>query len=546
MKRILKSFASSIAGFIGFCLCGFIAVSCITSSLLEEDYTKITQQNFILSCSFDRMMSEGQFIKLLLSIKRAGFDDRVKGIALMLDDCGLGFSEVYELSKTLKSINKPIYSYGAYIDNAAYLLSCVSKMIYMHPCGSLNLTGSYIPVQFFKGFFDKIGVSFCIEKREEYKTYANMFSETEMTRHQRENLEAILQNGRQLFVDQISIRKIEDIDTIMNDGPYPLNGAMRLKLIDAGLSYRDAISDIKKDANCDNFVLMSDYASEYVVTKATKNIGVICLDGNILDRSNGYEDHPVITRKGIEKIIETIKTSKVKYDGYVIRINSPGGSAVASDDVVHELVDFLGKMNVPAAVSMGTCAASGGYWISCGLRKPIFATPYTLTGSIGVVGMLPNVRELMKKLGISSDIVSIGENAAFGDITREMTDKQKKKFAEIIDSIYDDFLKHVSRSRNISLDDVHRIAKGRVWSGNDALQNQLIDNIGSFFDAVDYVKKELSAEDVNIVVLKEPMPIFAAMIRKCRLLNDVVFDALISQIHCRLTKMNEVSIECKI
>lgn len=482
--------------------------------------TEIKETEFFISfdLSDDNITDEISFIRYLTALERASHDDRVKGIFIKLDDANIPFSNVYEISKVLKQFNKPIYSYGADISNSAYLLACNSNVIYMHPCGLLNLIGVCVSVPFMKKLCEKIGISFYVEKREAYKTYADMYSEYNMSQFQKENLQSIISNIRKLFYEQLSKRGVTGYDDIINSGPFSSSNAIRNKLVDKISSYPDALKDLKWTKR---FIKLSDYAYENLEKSSEPRVAVICLQGTIVDDLSKSPEstfsHESITRRDIRKLISKMKKSGEKYAAYIVRINSPGGSAVASEDVLCELNSYLKNENVPVYVSMGSYAASGGYWIACGLtNSSIFATPYTFTGSVGVVSVVPVIAKLTNKLGINVEKIVSNTSSSFGNIMHDLSPIDQSKYAKIVDELYDLFIERVSNGRKLTVEDVKHAAKGRVWLGSEALRLKLIDQIGGFLDVIEDIKKNVKSDTVSIHVIQNELSILSIIKSKLR------------------------------
>lgn len=550
--RIIKN----IFSFIGMFFVSLILICVCFPKIISSyfaDNASISEDEFIISWTVPNTLRDvsvlsktDSLLATLKALRRASADERVKGMLLKLDECELSFSSLYEISRCLSEFKKPIYAYGANISNSAYLLACNAGVVYMHPDGVLNLTGVCIAAPFMRTFLDNIGVSFQIEKREEYKSFADMYSEKDMSAAQKNALTEILKNYNSMFVDCLAKRK-QSADALINNGPYSARRALSEKLVDKILSHKEAMNDILQDKL--KFVEFEKYVREKTSEESAKKlIGVICLEGGIIvDKKSPYDRESVITREGVERIIKSIKDSKKKYDAYIIRINSRGGSAVASEDVLRELKDFVKEAKVPVLVSMGNYAASGGYWIACGLGCEIFATPYTLTGSIGVIGMLPNIQELMKKVGVNYAKVGIGKNSSFGSPMFGMSADEKAKFAGLIDEMYDNFLKHVASSRKMTVEEVRKLAKGRVWSGQAAYDNKLIDHLGSFYDAVAALKKKIAKdeEDVDVVIIFEKIPLATRLIYKLQDAGGVMSSLLIREAVQQVTSFLDES-KCKV
>jgi len=446
--------------------------------------------------------------QILANIEKAKTDDRVPGIFLDMTFVSAGMATVDEIRNALidfKTSGKWIVSYSEVYSQKAYYLASVADEIYVYPEGMVDFRGLNAGVTFFKGALDKLGIEAQIIRgtNNKFKSAVEPFIMDEMSQANRAQTEqwlgSIWTNMKQRIADARNISET-DLQAIVDE--YQIqrpSDAVQKGLISCTLHYDELIALlIEKTETEDEKDLKSVTLRKYI--KASKpggtgfdfkkdKIAIIYASGAI--NSGEGMDEAIGSETFAKAIREARRDSSVK--AIVLRVNSPGGSALASDVIWRETL--LAKNAKPLVVSMGDVAASGGYYISAAADK-IFAMPNTITGSIGVFGMLPNMKGfLTNKLGITFDGVKTGQFADFGDVSRPLTDAEYTILQNSVDRIYDTFLSRVSEGRDMSTEKIDSIGQGRVWSGTDALGLDLIDEYGGLEAAVAEAAKLAGLED---------------------------------------------------
>ncbi len=461
---------------------------------------------------------------ILLKIKKAKSDDRIKGIFLDLTSMQTGFATVEEIRNALldfKKSGKFIIAYSEIYTQGAYYLSSVSDKIYLNPEGLLEFKGFSSQIAFFKGSLEKLDIEAQVIKVGTYKSAVEPFVLDKMSEPNRQQVTSFMGSLYDHFLQNIAeSRKIprDSLFAIANNLKVQnAADAVKYKLAD-GLKYKDELLDelksrtgIEKDENVKSVSLEAyDGNTEYEEKEEASDnkIAVVYASGDIV---GGEGDDETI---GSERISKSIRKAKEddKVKAVVLRINSPGGSALASDVIWREVL--LTKKVKPVIVSMGDVAASGGYYIACAADS-IFAQPNTITGSIGVFGIIPNMQNFFnKKLGITFDGVKTGQYADLGTVTRPLTDAEKLIIQKEVDRIYNSFTKRVAQGRKKSQEYINTIGQGRVWSGSEALKNGLVDRLGNIDDAIKSAAKMAKLENYKLVsypAMKDP---FASFLKK--------------------------------
>lgn len=428
-------------------------------------------------------------------ISYAAEDDNIKGIYLKTDGNPNGFATSEELRNALlqfKKSGKFVYAYGEGISQQAYYLASTADKIYLHPQGGLDFAGFSTQVMYLKGTLEKLEIQPQIFYDGKFKSATEPFRETQMTEANRIQTSAYLSELYGHYLTNIGKTRRLDTATLhryANEGLIQnAQDALTYKLVD-GLKYDDQLMEefrkklrLKKDGKV-NFVSLSKYesasASEYKSGSGEHKIAVLYAQGNIVSKGEN-EDVMISSDEYLQQIRKLREDKSIK--AIVFRVNSPGGSALASETIWRELQ--LAKKDKPVVVSMGDYAASGGYYISC-MADSIFAQPNTLTGSIGVFAVLPNLQNFFKnKLGITFDGVKTGQYADLGNTTRPLTETEKRFVQRAIDSIYSTFKSRVVAGRKLSQAVVDSIAQGRVWSGVQAKELGLVDRLGGLNEAI--------------------------------------------------------------
>lgn len=430
--------------------------------------------------------------EILSSLKKAGEDKNVSGILLDISTIPAGIASIEEIRNALidfKKSGKFIVSYSEDYTQKAYYLASVSDKICLNPAGSMEFKGLAGNVVFFKGMLDKLEIEAQVIRHGKFKSAVEPFMNDKMSDASKEQtLSYVNAIWEQMLKGISETRKIsrEDLKTIADnysvDSPQ---AAFRLKFVDQ-LCYKDELIDeLKKRVSVSSdkdlrIMKFAKYASAPDAEESGNKgkIAVIYASGNII---SGEGDDASI---GSERISKAIRKARLddKVKAIVLRVNSPGGSALASDVIWREMV--LAKKVKPVVVSMGDVAASGGYYISCAASK-IFASPNTITGSIGVFGIIPNTQKFFNnKMGITFDGVKTNTYADFIPTTRPMSADEKNLMTREIENIYSTFITHVAEGRKMEVAQVDSIGQGRVWSGVDAKRIGLVDEIGGFEDAI--------------------------------------------------------------
>lgn len=452
---------------------------------------------------------------ILASIKKASSDDNIDGIYLDLSGLQAGLATAEEIRNALidfKKSGKFILAYSEVYTQGAYYLASVADKIYLNPEGLLEFKGFSSEITFFKGALDKLDIEAQIIKVGTYKSAVEPFILNKMSEPNRLQVNSFLSSMYGNFLGKISeSRKIQkdSLFTIANDLKVQnASDAVKYKLAD-GLRYKDEVldelksrtgTDKKKDVKS---ISIEEYSSDDNNTGSSNNrIAVIYASGEI---TGGEGNDETIGSERISRAIRKARTDD-KIKAVVLRVNSPGGSALASDVIWREVV--LTKKVKPFIVSMGDVAASGGYYIACAADS-IFAQPNTITGSIGVFGIIPNMKNFFNnKLGVTFDGVKTGKFSDLGSITRPLTSSETLIIQREVNRIYGSFVKKVSEGRKKSPAYVDSIGQGRVWSGTQALQNGLVDRLGDIDNAIHSAAKMAKLDEYKVVsypAQKEPL-----------------------------------------
>ncbi|MEZ4937603.1 MAG: signal peptide peptidase SppA [Crocinitomicaceae bacterium] len=433
-------------------------------------------------------------IDMIDGIEQAKEDDKIEGIFLDLTDVNTGLASVSELRAALEDFKNSgkwviAYGQGEYFSEKALYLASIADELYLFPTLVMEWNGIGVERMFFKGTLDKLGVKVQIIRgsNNDFKSAVEPFFLSEMSDSARHQTQVMIDNMWAQMVNQIGSSRNISVDSL---NMYAENmtirtalDASKLGFVD-GLKYPDEVYDImmKKAGVSElkdlHFLNASEYVFETLIKeeddkeKKGDRIAVIMAEGGVTT-GKGKEVHSTTIAKYIRKarLDDDVK-------GILLRVNSPGGSALASDIIWREVV--LAKEVKPVYVSMGNVAASGGYYISCAADK-IYATEGTITGSIGVFGMIPYTGDMMKdKLGVTSDFVTTHPHSVLS-LNKKLTEEEFNIVQGEVDRIYDEFISRVSDGRSkLSKEDVNRIGRGRVWSGRDALRIGLVDEIGNY------------------------------------------------------------------
>jgi protease-4 len=455
-------------------------------------------------------MRKTRLADVLSGLKRARQDPRVKALVVKIGGQPLGLAMVQELrqavihfrasGKLTVAFSETFGEFGG--GTVPYYLATAFERLYLQPSGDVGLTGVALEQRFVKGALGKLGVGFEAGQRHEYKTAPNTFTQDHMTDPHRESMARIVESVTESLVAGIADGRRLDpgkVRELIDRGPFTAAEAQEAGLVD-GLAYRDEVYDeLKRAAGDDAHLLyVSRYARGAAVRKLSHPmadaIALVHATGMIRTGRSGRSPLGGGGAMGSDTISAALRAARrddhVK--AVVFRVDSPGGSYVASDTVWREVT--LTRKVKPVIVSMGDLAASGGYFISMA-ADVIVAQPGTLTGSIGVYGGKPVFSELLEKAGITSEMVAEGANAGMFSTSRGFSPEQWERINAWLDRIYDDFVGKVAQSRDLSRERTHELARGRVWTGADARASGLVDELGGLEDALAMARKRAGLAD---------------------------------------------------
>ena len=441
---------------------------------------------------------------ILRNIEQAKTDANIKGIYMELSSIPTSTATLQELRNKLiefKESGKFIVTYSENYSQSAYYIASIADKIYLNPEGALDIHGMASQIMFYKHLLDKLDVEMQIVRgpNNRFKSAVEPYFLDKMSEANREQMEKLLGTVWGQILTGISESRnisVEQLNEIADNLDTYFNAEMALEygLVD-NLYYKDQMLEELKGltgSNKDiNAIGNAKYAKSYIVKNASKNeVAIIYATGQIYD-GKGDESSAIYSENLSKTIRKAREDENVK--AIVLRVNSPGGSAVASAIIGREL--DLTKEVKPVIVSMGNYAASGGYWISA-KADYIFADPTTLTGSIGVFGTFPNAQGFLNdKIGLTFDVAKTNKNADFGSITQPLTEFQYGKLQEMVVKTYNDFTGRVAEGRGLTQTYVDSIGQGRVWAGADAIEIGLVDKLGDMEDAIAYAAEKASLGD---------------------------------------------------
>jgi protease-4 len=460
------------------------------------------------------------FRDLLLAIKAAKDDARVERLFLHVRGTSLGWANLFELRSQLvdfKDNGKPVVAFIEYAGNRDYVLASAADEVYLHPRASIDFRGVRAELMFVKGSLDKLGVTAEFERIGAYKDGPDMFLRESMSAESREAIAALISTIHDAIVEAIATGRglaPDEVETLIAEGPFIAAEAKQRGLVD-DLKYIDEVRTGFSANDADpNLVAIGDYRLSVGSGFSTKGrIAIVYGVGAIVGGGSG--DDAVFGRvMGSDTIARAFESAREddSIDAVVFRIDSPGGSDVASDVIWRAAK--LTQEKKPVVVSMANVAASGGYWIAMA-SDTIVAEPTTITGSIGIYGGKFNLSGLYEKLGVSRDGVSSAPNADYYSDNRNFTEEERAKFRKMIETGYQAFLERVAESRGKTVDEIHKVAQGRVWSGAMALEHGLVDELGGLDHAISLAKEKAgfqSTDRFELVIYPEKKSVFQALL----------------------------------
>ena len=441
------------------------------------------------------------------ALEVAAFDDRVVGLFAQGGVAAMGFAQVQEIRDAILAFEqsgKPAAIFAETFGelgsgNGGYYLATAFDRIFLQPSGEVGLTGLAMEYPFVKGALDSLGVGVQMDHRHEYKNAMNLFTETEFTDAHREASAAILKsmvNQMVLGISRTRVKTPEDVRALINRGPFMGTAARAEGLVDS-LAYWDEVRELVKD----EWGKEAEFLDVGKYRKRTDDpygegttVALIYGIGPVHRGKSSYDPMTASPTMGARTLTAAFRAAVKDEDvrAILFRIDSPGGSYVASDAIWREVVKAK-QAEKPVIVSMGNVAGSGGYFVAMNADK-IVAQPGTLTGSIGVLAGKFVTTEFWERLGITWDDVQEGDNALIWGAGAEFTPEQWAKFQAWLDAVYADFTTKVGEGRGMSQADVHAVAKGRVWTGEDAKARGLVDELGGLKTAMGLVREALKLE----------------------------------------------------
>ena len=524
MKNFIKTvLANVVALFIAGILLPFflLFVIIIIGSMSSADKDIKIKENSVLTIDFKSKVVEHEnesessifeikedaelkYQDILNAIETAKNDDKIKGISIELDDIDAGITQIDDIRKSLedfKKSNKFVYAYGNNVSQASYYLGSVADQYFLNPVGGIELKGLSTEVIFLKEFAEKYGININVIRHGNFKSAVEPFLRNEMSPENKEQMTTLLNDAwGEISSKIIQSRKLDatEFKTVV-DSLYATipDLSLKYKLADKLVQKSEYEEIIKNKLNVGkdeklNKVSIRNYAFSHADTKTNDNkIAVLYASGTIYN-GNRYSD--IYSERYIQYIKDLAQDDNIK--AVVLRVNSPGGSANASDEILYELQQL--KQKKPLIISFGDYAASGGYYISMAGDR-IFAQNNTITGSIGVFGVIPDAKNLANRNGIYSDVVSTNANSNMMSPFSGLSSGTLAITQRSVVNTYNRFVHFVSKNRKKTFEEIDAVGSGRVWSGKRAKEIGLVDEIGSLNDAVKYAANKANIAEYEAV-----------------------------------------------
>lgn len=534
----LRNLLATIIGLFIFSFLGFFMFAGIIAATGQEEKPTVSE-NSVMTLKLSGVLQERTIDDpleeifsdysvrahslqgILASISSAKKDHKIKGIYLNPQFLSGGYASLQEIRDALedfKSSGKFIYGYGEYLSEGDYYLMSSADSIVLNPEGSLEFNGLSVNITFWKGMFDKLGIEPQIFRVGEFKSYVEPFQQKEMSDANRLQLMSLLNSIYGTSLKNVSASRsidVSELQEVSNELKVQLpEDAVSFKLIDR-LGYKDEVMQMimkeigEDDVDDVNFISYDRYEKTISNDYSSNKVAVIVAQGDIV--MAGDANTSIVGSKIAAEIRKARESSSVK--AIVLRVNSPGGSLTASDIIWREVQKTKGVK--PIIASMSDVAASGGYYISM-LCDTIVAQPNTITGSIGIFGMLFNLDPfLSERIGITHDVVTTGEYSDIMTVTRNLSNYEKSVIQKGVDKGYQTFISKVAEGRGMDLQSVRIVASGRVWSGIQAKENGLVDVLGSYEDAVTLAAEKAGiSDDYRVSVYPRQQPFIQELVNR--------------------------------
>lgn len=535
MRQFFISFMGTLAGIWASVIIAFIgslvvlgaiaasmgegvdnAVSVEKSSVLVLNLEGVVEERESPADKFSKFFSDKDagsiaLNSLVAAVRHAAKDNSVSGLVLECGGVSVGLAQAQEIIRSLeefKTSGKWIYAYGENYSQADYLIASAADSIYVNPVGMIDIHGLSSTTMFFKGLLDKIGVEAQVVKVGTYKSAVEPFIMSHMSEANREQQQVYLGSIWNTLASQMGRGReltFEQINTIADSMCYsrPLDFYKNHGLIDGAMyehEFDKMLADMTgKQKACkvglDQYVTARNITPE--INQGKKTIAVLYAVGDITESG----EDGIVSDQLVPEIFRLSENDDI--DGLILRVNSGGGSAFASELIWNALEEYKKKTGNPFYVSMSDYAASGGYYISCGADR-IYAEPTTLTGSIGIFGIIPDGEKLLDQhLGITTETVSTNPEGSFPSFFKAMTPGQRNAMQGYVNRGYELFVSRCAKGRHISTDSIKAIAEGRVWDGKTALSIGLVDQLGGLDNTIADMKSLLEVEECQIRIFPE-------------------------------------------
>lgn len=470
---------------------------------------RATEQSLmeVIQTDFEQALSLSEIVS---AIRKAESDERIEGIVLDMSGLSVGLAQCEELMDAInefKTSGKWVWAYSDSYSQADYFIATAADKIYLNPIGMVDIHGLSAKVLYFKELLDKVGVNVQVVKVGTYKSAVEPFLLNGMSDANREQIDhflgrmwdqvtAVMAKSRSVTVDTVNVWA-DSFAFAMSPSRYVDD-----KIVDKLVYRREFDEMVAKQTGEEEpaYVSLADYKSGFSFggnKKADKKVAVLYALGDITESA----DEGIASDRLVPQILKLADDETI--DGLVLRVNSGGGSAFASEQIWDALQQYKKKTGNPFYVSMGDMAASGGYYISCGADK-IYASPLTLTGSIGIFGIIPDVQPLMKeKLGVNMATVATN-TGSFPDILQPMTEQQRGAMQSYVDRGYDLFVSRCAAGRKMTKEEICKIAEGRVWDGLSALENGLVDELGGLRSTLNGIAGALGTDYESLEIVEYP------------------------------------------
>ncbi|WP_045500711.1 signal peptide peptidase SppA [Chryseobacterium sp. StRB126] len=532
MRSFFKNVLANIVAIIILCAVFFVFfIMMLVFSSMGSDKSVVVKKNSVLTINLKTNIidspteeqmdlfglgSQNKNVLLydvLEAINKAKTDDNVKGISIETDDLNAGLTQIDDLRNAIEDFKKSgkfVYAYGNGVSQSAYYLGSVADKYYLNPTGGIELKGLSTEVTFFKDFADKYGIGIEVIRHGKFKSAVEPFLRNDISPENKEQLSTLLNDlWKNTSYKMAASRKIDTAQfrTIVDSlyGMIPEQG-LKYKLADKLIQKSEYEDMLKtklnvKDKEKLNKVSLTNYINSFTdEDKSGEKVAILYASGSI---NNGDEYNDIHSDKYVKYIKKLQEDDKVK--AVVFRINSPGGSANASDEILFELQQL--KKKKPLVVSFGDYAASGGYYVAMAADK-IYSEPSTLTGSIGVFGVLPYYKDIANKNGIRADVVATNANSMYYSGLNGVTPYGVNMMTRSVEGTYKRFVHFVTQNRKKTFEQIDNVGGGRVWSGVRAKEIGLVDELGTLNDAVKFAAQKAGVKSYYVEAYPKKMTPF--------------------------------------